>query len=285
MEPRVKNNATFARRTLFLALATCLTLTACDTGDEYTEAGQLVEKTDADPASLAPKTVTRRLQPSIARVKSLFSDAVARVGDGVEWLRSFREPKDQSPFEWRGLRGGMSFAKLDRLSSPGAPWKCTPFMLSAVAVERGIALESKKFSAGQVSAFVDTVGQRVLDIRYNVSWMKPTDPQQRELEREMTLLAAKGDKMPGRIRQFTTPKQGPHFAEWETPDSSWAARIYYYGDLHGVDRPDGFEIEEIEWGRRIETEIPDSIKGQLHNPESDYYRRPNVSCAALLQAH
>src|SRR5690242_12831565 len=46
MTVHLSHHPEFARRTLFLALVTCLAVTACDTGDEYTEDGQLVEKTD-----------------------------------------------------------------------------------------------------------------------------------------------------------------------------------------------------------------------------------------------
>ncbi|HJP61122.1 MAG TPA: hypothetical protein VJ865_14040 [Gemmatimonadaceae bacterium] len=240
-----------------------------------------VVTTDAEARSLAPKTVTRGLQPRFAGVKSLFSDAVARVSDAVESLRD-RGDKDQSPFEWRGLRGGMSFTRLDRITNPGAPWKCTPFLLSAVGLERDIALQSRNFSAGHVHAIVDTVGKRVLSIGYSVAWMKPTDPQKVELERELTELADKWNAI-GVIRRRATQGHGPHLAEWVTPDSVWKAGISYYGDLNGVSRPQSFEIEEIQLGHRLETEIPDSIEGQLHNPESPYYHRPNVSCAALLE--
>ena len=392
MTVHLSHNPKFVRRAFFLTLATCLAVTACDTGDEYTEDGQLVEKTDvrvtgvdigrlvdstqqttdgadrflptdtifasirtkgaspqtvlgvrwleptgnfvngdnrvirptgdtstlfefhhmtpmmtgrytlqmrvngkvvktrnfvvatdAEPGSLAPKTVTRGLQPRFAGVKSFFTNTVARV-TSLEWLRDFREPKDRSPFEWRGLRGGMSFTKLDRITNPGAPWKCTPFLLSSVGLERDIALQSRDFSAGHVHGIVDTVGKRVLNIGYFVSYMKPTDPQRVEFERELTLLADEWNHI-GVIRRQATQGQGPHLAEWVTPDSVWKASISYYGDKNGVSHPEGFEIEEIEFGDRLEKEIPDSIKGQLHNPESPYYHRPNLSCEALLQAH
>lgn len=387
------NNVTLVRRTTFLTLATCLALSACDTGDEYTEDGDLVEKTDvrvtgvdlgrlvdstaqttdgadkflptdtvfasvrtkgaspqtilgvrwedstgfelnggnrvirptgdtatlfefhhmipmatghytlairvngkevktrkfivtnvAEPRSLAPNTVTRGLQPRFAGVKSLFSSAAEWVSDAVESLRDRGDPQNQSPFEWRGLRGGMSFTKLDRISSPGTPWKCTPFLLSAVGVERGIALESKKFSAGQVHAIVDTVGRRVLSIGYSVAWMKRSDPQRVELERELTELADKWDNI-AVIRRRATQGQGPQLAEWVTPDSVWTARISYYGDKNGVIRPESFEIEEIQMGHDIESHITPALEAQLHNPESDYYRKPNRSCEALLQPH
>ena len=46
MTSHLLHNPKFVRGAFFLTLATCLALTACDTGDEYTEDGQLVEKTD-----------------------------------------------------------------------------------------------------------------------------------------------------------------------------------------------------------------------------------------------
>jgi len=158
-------------------------------------------------------------------------------------------------------------------------------MLSAVGLERGVALDSKNFSAGRVQAMVDTVGQRVLNIGYSVSWMKRTDPQEVELERELTELARKWDNLPVVAHHPPKPTSGPYSATWQTPDSLWSAMISYDVDTHGVSHPEGFEIEEVDVGRRLEAEMPDSIKGQLHNPESDYYHRPNVSCAALLQPH
>jgi hypothetical protein len=245
---------------------------------------KLVVRSDAEPRSLAPKTVTRGIQPRFAGVKSLFASAVSRAGEVVESLRDRGNSGNQSAFEWRGLRGGMSFAKLDRISNPGTPWKCTPMILNAVGLERSIALESGKFSAGQLKAIVDARARRVVDIGYSTSSMKPDDPQRVELESEMSKLATKWDNMPGVIRRPTSPRHGPHFAEWVTPDTSWKASIFYYGDLQGVDRPTGFEIEQLGWGERMTAEVPDSIKGQLRNPASDYYRHPNAVCDALLKS-
>jgi hypothetical protein len=42
------------------------------------------------------------------------------------------------------------------------------------------------------------------------------------------------------------------FAAWETPDSVWSARMYYYMDAPPSGHPNGFEIEEIRWGDRLE---------------------------------
>ena len=390
----VSNHATFVRLSLVLTLATCLLLSACDTGDEYNDDGELIEKTNvrvtgvelgrivdstaqttdgadeflptdtvfasvrtkgaspqtmlavgwkdstgfevngdnrvirptgdtaslfkfhhmtplltgrytlevrvnrkvvktrkfvvttgAEPRSLAPDKVTRGIGPRFAGVKTLFASALAGVSDAIESLRDRGDTKDQSPFEWRGIRAGMSFTKLDRISNPGAPWKCTPFMLSAVGLERDIALQSKKFSAGHINTIVDTVGKRVLTIGYSTFWMKRTDPQKIELERELTLLARKWDALPGVIRHPATPTTGPYSASWQTPDSVWKAEIHYYGDKNGVGYPESFDIEEIEFGHRLASHLTDEMKGQLRNPQSDYYRKPNVACEALLQPH
>jgi hypothetical protein len=244
---------------------------------------KFVVTTGAEPRSLAPKTVTTGLQPRFAGVTSFFTNTIAKVSAAVESLRDRGDTKEQSPFEWRGLRGGMSFAKLDRISNPGTPWTCTPFLMSAVGLRRGIALESRNLSAGQINAMVDTVGKRVVDINYSVSWMKRTDPQKVELDREMTELARKWDGMPGLIRRAATPTHGPYSSVWVTPDSSWRATIFYTGDLKGAGTPDGFEIEEIHWGDRLSDRVTDSLKGQIRNPASDFYRTPNRACDALVQ--
>jgi hypothetical protein len=92
--------------------------------------------------------------------------------------------------------------------------------------------------------------------------------------------------MPGVIRHpRKEADSGPSFAAWETPDSVWSAKIFYHTS-HGNTRPDGFEIEEIHWGQSLEAVIPDSIKGQMHNPESPYYQNqnPNGGCEALLKS-
>ena len=238
----------------------------------------------AEPRSLAPRTVTRGLQPKLAAVKAFYVSAVGKVGDVVESFRDRGDTGDQSPFEWRGIRGGMSFTKLDRITSPGTPWKCTPFMLSGVGVERSVALESTKFSAGRVQAIVDTVGKRVLSIGYSRPWTKSDDPQRVEFERELTLLAEKWNSI-GRVIRAAGTGHGPQLAEWQTADSVWKASISYYGDKEGVVHPEGFEIEEKEMGQRLESHITPELKGQLRNPASDYYRKPNVECAALLEAH
>jgi hypothetical protein len=189
---------------------------------------------------------------------------------------------DQSPFEWRGIRAGMSWTKLDRISRPASQWACTPFMLSGVAVQRDIAIVHETFSAGHISGFVDTVGRRVLDVRYSQTWLKPGDARRVAFEREMTGLAAKWDALPGVIRHPATPEQGPYFAAWETRDSVWSARMYYYMDAPPSGHPNGFEIEEIRWGDRLEKEVTDSIKGLMRNPASEYYQTPNTACTALV---
>jgi hypothetical protein len=189
-----------------------------------------------------------------------------------------------APFEWKGLRAGIRFSRLDRLSQPASAWKCTPYFLSSVELERNMA-ENHDFSAGHVVALVDTVGQRVLKVRYTVSWMPPdTARKVVDLERELIALAVKWDNMPGVIRHPPEPHKGTTFGTWDTPDSLWSARIFYYLDAHGSDRPEGLEIEELQWSERVEARITDSLKAQMHNPQSDYYRKPDTGCDAVLQS-
>jgi hypothetical protein len=176
----------------------------------------------------------------------------------------------------------MSFSRLNRLSQPAAPWKCAPIMLSVVGLDRSIALESDDFGAGRVIAMVDTVGRRVLKLNYSVSWDPHDNSRTLDFERELTALADKWDAMPGVVRHPRNEHEGPSFATWQTPDSLWSAKIFY-DQSHGVVRPEGFEIEEIKWGDRLLASVTDSMKGQMRNPQSDYYRRGNTACEELLQ--
>ena len=218
----------------------------------------------------------------LAAIRPYVSKTFARLTAAATNLFE-REPKEQSPFEWRGLRAGMTFSRLDRVTRPASAWKCTPVLLSVVGLERGIAVESEDFSAGHVVAMVDTVGQRVVDVRYNVSWM-PSDISGRvALEREMTALAAKWNAMPGVVYTPRNEHDGPSFASWRTADSVWKATIFY-SQSKGTVRPDGFEIEEIQWGERAIREVPDSVKGHYRNPESPVYQKPNAACEVLLNS-
>jgi hypothetical protein len=88
--------------------------------------------------------------------------------------------------------------------------------------------------------------------------------------------------MPGVVHHPRNEHEGPSFATWQTPDSLWSAKIFY-DQSHGVVRPEGFEIEEIKWGDRLLASVTDSMRGQMRNPQSDYYRRGNTACEELLQ--
>jgi hypothetical protein len=238
----------------------------------------------AEPAPAPGQPVTER-HTGLAAVRPFVRKTFARLTDVVANLFE-REPRDQSPFEWRGLRGGMSFAKMNRLTRPAAPWKCTPFFLSSVGLERDIALQNEDFSAGHIVAMVDTVGKRVFRVQYSTTWMPPDTGRRVAFERELTALSAEWDKLPGVIRHPRDTTSGPSSAKWETPDSVWSAKIFYSQPAHGPARPDGFEIEEIHWGEALEASLTDSVKAQMHNPESPFYRNanPNAACDALLQS-
>jgi hypothetical protein len=237
---------------------------------------------EARPDSSGETHVER--QTRLVAVRFFARKTVARVTAAVSSLFE-RESSDQSPFEWRGLRAGMSFSKLNRLTQPAAPWKCTPLFLSEVGLERDIALQSQDFGAGHVVAMVDTVGKRVFRVQYSVTWMPPDTGRKVAFEREISALAVKWDDMPGVIRHPRDTTPGPTFAAWETPDSVWSAKMFYQQGAHGPARPDGFEIQEIHWGERLEASLTDSVKAQMHNPESAYYRNanPNAGCDALLK--
>jgi hypothetical protein len=253
-------------------------------GKVVKSAGFTVSKTAEPHRESAEKPPRQSFR--IASVEPFVRKAFARLTNSVRGIFD-RAPGDQSPFEWKGMRGGMAFSKLDRISTPGAPWNCTPFFLSAVGVERNIALESDDFSAGNVKALVDTVDHRVFSIGYHVTWMHPDDPQKVKFEREVYELATAWDKIPGVFRHPRRDEgHGPSLARWESADSAWSARISYYQGTTGPARPDGFEIEEINFGNRLTAEIPDSIKGQMRNPESAFYRNQTATggCPALLQS-
>ena len=239
----------------------------------------------ASPAEVAQESETQRdtAEASPDTVRPFFRKTFARLTAAATSFFD-RTPRNQSPFEWKGLRAGMRFSKLDRLSQPATAWKCTPFFLSSVELERNMA-DNDDFSAGHVDALVDTVGQRVLQVRYGVAWI-PHDTARKlvDLERDMIAVAAKWDKMPGVIHHPLDPHESTTLATWDTPDSLWRATIYYSLDSHKSDRPEGLQIEELHWDQRVMASIPDSVKAQMHNPASDFYRKPANACDAVLKS-
>ena len=261
-------------RSTRIAVVALLIIGACDNGDVSTTAAR----------SVSSSTRSLRLHSRFAPIRTAFDYALKRVTRAGQDLLARGESADQSPFGWRDLRGGMSFAKLDRVTKPAAPWKCAPLFMSAVGLERDIALQSEDYGAGHLTVTVDTVGGRVIDMAYSVSWTPNDKSREVKFEHELTALALEWDRLPGVIRHPATSHPGPYFAAWETPDSLWRAKIFYYQDAHDAGRPSGFEIEETQWSHRMEARITDSMKGQLRNPESDYYRKPNTSCEALLKS-
>jgi hypothetical protein len=238
------------------------------------------EPRPAPSREISPERQTRfgAIRPFIKKTFAQLTAAAASLFD--------RAPNDQSPFEWRGLRAGMRFSRLNRLTQLATAWKCTPYFLSSVELERNIALESNDFSAGHVVALVDTTGQRVLKVRYTQSWIPHDTGQEVDFERELTALAIRWDNVPGVIRHPWNAHEGPSYAEWQTPDSLWSGKIFFHQDPPAPARPEGLEIEEIQWSQRLEAGITDSLKAQMHNPASDFYRnpKPNAECDAVLQS-
>jgi hypothetical protein len=236
----------------------------------------------AEPHRAPPEQVAderqRRGLPTQLYKRSMFS----RAKDMIAGLFD-RASGDESPFEWRGLRAGMRFSRLDRLSKPASAWTCTPFMLSAVGLQRSTATSGNDLGWGRIHAMVDTVGRRVVSVEYGVDWM-PGDTMGRvAFEDEMDILAAKWDRIPGVIRNPTRAPEGQSYARWVTRDSLWSAMISYAPAIHrSGSRATSFEIEEIHWGDSISARVTDSLKGQMRNPESEYYRTPNTACNALV---
>jgi hypothetical protein len=235
----------------------------------------------AEPHRASPEEVVedrqRRSLPTFLYKRSMFS----RVRDMIAGLFD-RAAGDESPFEWRGLRAGMRFSRLDRLSKPASAWTCTPFMLSAVGLQRATATSGNDLGWGRVHVMVDTVGQRVVSIEFGVDWVYGDTAGRVVFEHEMDTLADKWDRMPGVIRNPTRAPQGQSYARWVTPDSLWSAMISYSQGTHqSSPRANSFKIEEIHWGDSVAARVTDSLKGQMRNPESEYYRTPNTACNAL----
>lgn len=214
----------------------------------------------------------------------IFSTAMSRVRDEFTSLTHStlvligRERKDQSPFEWHGLRAGMRLSEADRLSQPARPWERTPFLRSVVGFRRYTAPQNKDLGAGTLTILADTAEDRVLSVDYGVTWMPKDSAPRVAFEHEMEALGQKWDKLPGVIRQQTGQTTGPYFFEWATPDSTWSAEIYYDGSVRRAGRPTGFEIKEMHWDQRVFAQISDSMKAQLRNPNSEYYHpRPPAS--------
>jgi hypothetical protein len=193
--------------------------------------------------------------------------------------------RNQSPFEWKGLRAGMRLSALNRLSQPGSAWKCNQFIRSAVGLERTMGAESRDFSAGRVIAIVDTVGQRVLHLHYSVSATLPDTSRKTQFERELAALALKWDKVPGVIRHPANEDSAPAFAAWESKDSLWSARILYDRGAGGPARPNALEIEELAWSEHLIERINESLKKETsasRTPSSG--ATPNAACDALLRS-
>jgi hypothetical protein len=185
-----------------------------------------------------------------------------------------REPKEQSPFEWEDLRAGMRFSKLDRLSTPGSPWKKTPLLPSVLELERSTALENENLRAGNLQIVADTAADRVLEVSYAPSWIPKDSSNRLAFEREMVALGYEWDKMPGVIRQQNGQTTGPYFFEWVTPDSTWRGTIRYEGSVSHAGRPASLRIDEVHWGDRLLGQLSDSVMARRRNANSSYSRQP-----------
>jgi hypothetical protein len=238
--------------------------------------------TTAEPHRAPPKDVVEDTQRRPVPTRLYTRPIFARARDMIASLFD-RASGDESPFEWRGLRAGMRFSRLDRLSKPASPWTCTPFMLSVVGLQRATATSGNDLGWGKLGAMVDTVGQRVVSVTFGVEWMPQDTAGRAVFKRELAALGDEWDKMPGVIRNPVRASQGQSYARWVTPDSLWSATVWYDQGIHdSAPRASSFEIEEIRWGRHVEARVTDSLKGQMRNPESEYYRTPNTACNALV---
>ena len=256
----------------------------------FTMSGTPLPASPTAAVAAAPRDESRT-SSIVDATSRFFASAKTSVRSGFAWARSGvqsryqratfkvgvmtgREPKDQSPFEWHGLRAGMRLSKLDHLSEPGAAWKRQPFMFNVIGLQRATAVQNDKLGAGDLQVIADTTADRVLEVQYAPAWI-PTDSSNRlAFEREMIALGDEWDKIPGVIRQQTGQTTGPYFFEWATPDSTWRGTIHYYGSAKRAGRPSSVSISELHWDQRVFTPIIDSLKRIGRNPGAAYSPGP-----------
>jgi hypothetical protein len=249
-------------------------------------------KSDASTEGTGPDSPSESKKTSgfVAAVSTAFSTTTARLRSGIKsatqrvLVLTGGEPKEQSPFEWKGLRAGMRFSKLDRLSTPGSPWKRTPFIITVLGFERSTASENENLVAGSLQVIADTAADRVLEVSYAPRWIPKDSSNRLAFEREMVALGYEWDKMPGVIRQQTGQTTGPYFFQWVTPDSTWRATISYDGSVRRAGRPASLRIDELNWSDRALARLSDSVSAARRNANSNYYpQRPRAN--AIDSAH
>jgi hypothetical protein len=255
-----------------------------------TQGGRTGDASTEDAGSGSPSSQPKKTSGFVAAVSSAFSTTTARLRSGVNSViqrvavLTGREPKEQSPFEWKSLRAGMRFSKLDHLSTPGSPWKRERFLMSVLGFERSTALENEKLVGGSLRVIVDTAADRVLEVNYQPRWIPKDSSNRLAFEGEMIALGYEWDRMPGVIRQQKGQTTGPYYFEWVTPDSTWRATISYYGSVRGAGHPSSLMIDERNWGDRVLEQLSDSMMARRRKANSNYYpQRPRAN--AIDSAH
>jgi len=159
------------------------------------------------------------------------------------------ERRDESPFEWKGLRAGMSFSALDRRTERLASrWKSEHALFSVVAYSRTMRLYPTPPTPrwGRVSAFVDTADGRVLEVQVGA------ESSDTLFDREMEALAREWDTITSGARSQSGRPPGPFSVTWRSADTLWQGSIFYFGDYQGNKaRPTAVGIKDNTWQTRV----------------------------------
>jgi hypothetical protein len=167
------------------------------------------------------------------------------------------KPRNESPFEWNGIRGGMSFRTLDRMSG-GSEWKSEGLIPGIVLRSRATRWQSKHPFGARIDAMMDTVEDRALEVGYydigiDTAFHRQMEALKLEFDR---ISGGKRDSSDGWDRGY-----GPWFITWRTPDSAWEARMGYQ------DRNiSGFQIKEIGGADRVMQRYLNEMRAKQGQP-------------------
>lgn len=154
----------------------------------------------------------------------------------------------ESPFESHGVRAGMRFSELDRRTRDEASaWKQEPMFLTVLSMSRSKRLHPtrEKLRWATVRATVDTVDDRVYEV---VVAPHMTDSL---FDVEMEALAARWDAITNGRRTQTGHRPGPFSITWQSADTLWSGRIYYYARSDGSSGADAVASVDNMWGDRL----------------------------------
>jgi hypothetical protein len=158
------------------------------------------------------------------------------------------ERPDESPFESHGVRAGMRFSELDRRTRPEASeWKREPMFFGVLSMSRSKRLHPtrEKLRWATFMVTVDTADDRVYEV---VVAPHMTDSL---FDVDMQALAARWDGITNGRRRQTGQRPGPFFITWQSADTLWSGRIYYYARSDGSSRAGSFASVDNTWGDRV----------------------------------